>query len=274
MNVMNSVKLTALFATLVALFAGLGYLFFGPMGLIMGIVLAGGMNLLSYFYSHKIVTKMHRAKPLERADAPELHDMVERLAEKADVPVPDLYLMESATPNAFATGRNPSNAVVCVTSGLLQGLGEQEVEGVLAHEIAHVKNRDTLIQAAAGTIAGAVSMLAQMLFFSSLDGEARNPAFLIGGMLMAPVAASLLKMAISRSREYTADETAATFTEPHYLASALESIESHVQARPMQNGARGTSHMFIVNPFRGDTLSRLFSTHPPTEERVARLRSM
>jgi heat shock protein HtpX len=214
---------------------------------------------------------MHRARPLEESEAQDLHATVKRLADQAGVPKPDLYLMDSGTPNAFATGRNPDNAIVCVTSGLLEQLSSDEVEGVLAHEMAHISNRDTLIQAVAGTLAGAISLLAQMMFFGLLDDEGGHPAVMIGGMLLAPLAASMVKMAISRSREYTADATAAEYTDPSFLADALRRIESSVSRRPMKNGARGASHMFIINPFRGDRLAKLFSTHPPTEERVQRL---
>jgi len=217
---------------------------------------------------------MYRAKPLDKEQAPELHQTVEQLAEQADIPMPDLYLMDSATPNAFATGRNPEHGVVCVTSGLLQHLSNGEVKGVLAHEIGHIKNRDTLIQAVAGTIAGAISMLAQMLLFSTMDGEARNPLLMIGGIVLAPLAATLIQMAISRSREFSADAAAAQMTSPVNLANALRSIESAVEQRPMKNGSRGTAHMFIINPFRGDSLAKLFSTHPPTDERIQKLEAM
>lgn len=270
-RLLNTARLTSLFAVLIALFGILGYLFYGFSGMIMGLVFASAMNIVTYFYSDKMVVKMYRATPLERSQAPEIHDRVKRLAQDANIPTPSLYLMNSDTPNAFATGRNPERGVVCVTAGLLNHLSTEEVEGVLAHEIAHIKNRDTLIQAVAGTVGGAISVLAQMLWFSTLSGENRNPALAFGGMLLAPIAASMVKMAISRSREYTADSTAATLTHPHYLAGALRSIESSVSRRPMQHGPRGTSHMFIINPFRGDALSKLFSTHPPTEERIRRL---
>lgn len=270
-RLLNTARLTTLFAILIALFGVIGYLFYGTTGMLMGLLFAGAMNIVTYFYSDKMVVKMYRAKPLAQSDAPDLHERVERLAADADIPKPRLYLMQSDTPNAFATGRNPEKGVVCVTSGLLNHLSTDEVEGVLAHEIGHIKNRDTLIQAVAGTVAGAISVLAQMMWFSTLSGENRNPALMFGGVLLAPFAASMVKMAISRSREYTADRTAATLADPQYLASALRSIESAVSRRPMQQGPRGTSHMFIINPFRGDALSRLFSTHPPTEERIQRL---
>ncbi len=274
MRLLRTVRLTVLFAILVAVFGTVGYYFMGSTGLVLGLGLAGAMNIASYWYSDRIVLRMHRAQPLDPDQHADIHGTVAELARTADIPVPDLYVMESETPNAFATGRSPSNGVVCVTTGLLRHLDSQEVEGVLAHEIGHIANRDTLIQAVAGTLAGAVSMLAQLLWFSSLSGENRHPAFMLGGMLLAPFAASLVKAAISRSREYTADATAAQYTDASYLASALQRIEAAASQRPMQSGARGTSHMFIVNPFRGDTLSRLFSTHPPTEERVQRLRQL
>ncbi len=270
-RLLNTARLTTLFAVLVALFGALGYFFAGTGGMIMGLVFAGAMNVVTYFYSDKMVVKMHKAQPLDKSTAPDLHQTVDRLARDAGIPKPDLYIMKTDTPNAFATGRNPEKGVVCVTSGLLNHLSDSEVEGVLAHELAHIKNRDTLIQTVAGTFAGAISVLAQMMWFSTLSGENRHPAFMFGGMLLAPLAASMIKMAISRSREYTADSTAAQYTDPMHLAGALRSIETAVSRHPMKNGARGTSHMFIINPFRSDALSKLFSTHPPTEERIARL---
>lgn len=270
-RLLNTARLGTLFAVLVALFGALGYLFAGTQGVVMGLVLAGLMNVGTYFYSDRIVTRMYKAQSLDRSDAPQLYDTVERLAGEAGVPMPDLYLVPEETPNAFATGRNPEHGVVCVTNGLLDQLSQKEVEGVLAHEVAHIANRDTLIQAVAGTVAGAISIVAQLLWFSSLSDRNQNPALMFGGMLLAPIAASMVKMAISRSREYTADATAAQYTSPRYLAEALQSIESAVARKPMQHGARGTSHMFIINPFRGDTMAKLFSTHPPTEERIRRL---
>jgi heat shock protein HtpX len=274
MGLIDTIKLSTLFAVLIALFGGIGFFFMGMDGLILGLIVAGIMNIGSYFYSDKLVVKMHRAKPLSEEDHPELHRTVEELAEKAGVPKPDLYIMNTDTPNAFATGRNPKHSIVCVTSGLLTKLNSDEVEGVLAHEIAHVKNRDTLIQAVAGTLAGAISIIAQMMFFSSFGRENRNPALLVAGIIIAPLAASMVKMTISRSREFTADATAANYTDPGYLASALQSIESSVARNPLKNGPRGTSHMFIINPFRQDRLAKLFSTHPPTEERIQRLQEL
>lgn len=273
MGVKNDFKLSMLFAALIALFGGLGYLWTGTTGLVLGLGLALVLNVFSFFYSHKMVVKMYGAQPLDESQR-ELHGMVEELAMKAGIPKPELYLMDSDTPNAFATGRNPEKAVVCVTSGLLQHLSKDEVEGVLAHEVSHIKNRDTLIQSVAGVLGGAISIIAQMLWFSSLDGEARNPVFLIAGMVLAPVAASMIQMAISRTREFVADRSAAEITDPVYLADALRRIEAVVEQRPMKSGARGTSHMFIVNPFRGESLAKLFSTHPPTEERIVRLQAL
>lgn len=272
MGLKNTFRLTALFAVLIAVLGTVGYFFMGWTGLVLGLGFGVATNFVSYFYSDRVVLKMYDARELgsERSD---IRQVVEELSEKAEIPVPDMYVMDSDTPNAFATGRNPENSAVCFTTGLLENLEKDEIEGVLAHEISHIKNRDTLIQAVAGTIAGAISIIAQMMWFSSLD-ENRNPAFMLGGMLMAPLAASLLRMAISRSREYAADTTASKYTDPNNLASALRTIESSVSSRPMRSGPRGTSHMFIVNPFRSDALSRLFSTHPPTDDRVQRLREM
>ncbi len=274
MGIQEKFRLSMLFATLIALLGFMGYLFGGSTGLVVGLVFALGMNFFSYFYSHKMVVKMYGAQPLKREVHGWAHDKVEALAEKSGIPKPEVYLMDQRTPNAFATGRNPDNSIVCVTSGLLDSLDREEVEGVLAHEIAHIKNRDTLIQSIAGVFGGAISLLAQILWFSSLDGEARNPLLMIGGMILAPLAASMVQMAISRSREFLADSSAAEVTDPVYLADALKSIENSVSANPMKSGAKGASHLFIINPFKKDTLSKLFSTHPPTEERIKRLEGM
>lgn len=274
MGLKETFRLSMLFAVLIAIFGAMGYLMGGASGLVIGLVLALGMNFFSYFYSHKMVVRMYGAQPLKKEGHGWIHEKVETLSKKAGIPKPGLYLTEQRVPNAFATGRNPEHGVVCVTRGLLNELDREEVEGVLAHEISHIKNRDTLVQSVAGVLGGAISLLAQMLWFSSLDGEARNPVFMIAGMLLAPMAASLVQMAISRSREFLADKSAASITDPLYLADALKSIESSVSSRPMESGARGTAHLFIINPFKSDALSRMFSTHPPTEERVERLRSM
>lgn len=273
MAALRKIRMAGLFAVLIALFGSIGMFIGGVGGLATGLVMASAMNLGTYYFSDRIVLRMHRARPMDESERSALHSVVERLADEAGLPKPDLYVMESETPNAFATGRNPENAVVCVTTGLLHHLDTEEVEGVLAHELSHIKNRDTLIQAVAGTLAGAVSLVAQFLFFFAADDDV-HPAVLIGTIIFAPLAASILKLAISRSREFTADATAAQYTDPSYLASALRRIEAFASQTPMKRGARGTSHMFIVNPFRGESLSRLFSTHPPTEERVKRLEEM
>lgn len=282
MNLLRGARLAALFALLTALIVGLGWFFMGASGIVLGLLVAGAMNIGSYLYSDRLVVRMTGARELEDGEAPGLREMVAELAEEAGIPEPRLYIMETDTPNAFATGRNPENGVVCVTQGLLRRLSEDEVRGVVAHEMGHIANRDTLVQSVAGTLAGAVSMIAQLLWFSSLDGEARHPAMIFGGMLLAPVAAMMLQTAISRSREFSADRFAAGIVDPSYLADALRSIESSVsqgagrgrgRAR-VAGGNQGMSHLFIINPFRGKKLSRLFSTHPPTDERVRRLREL
>lgn len=273
MNVLRGARLAALFGLLTALFIGLGYAFFGTSGIVMGLLFAGVMNIGSYLYSDRLVVRMTGARELEDGEAPGLREMVAELAEEAGIPEPRLYVQETDTPNAFATGRSPERGVVCVTQGLLRDCSEDEVRGVVAHEMGHIANRDTLVQSIAGTLAGAVSMVAQLLLFSTMDGEEGHPAMLFGGMLLAPLAATMLQTAISRSREYSADRFAADIVDPTYLADALRSIEASVSSRPMQ-GNQGTSHMYIVNPFRGQRMARLFSTHPPTEERISRLEAM
>ncbi|MCJ7450139.1 MAG: zinc metalloprotease HtpX [Candidatus Nanohaloarchaeota archaeon QJJ-9] len=276
MGFLSKIRLTALFAVLVAVFGAVGLYFGGASGMVLGLIVAGAMNFVSYFYSDKMVVKMHRAEALSEEEAPEIHSIVEKLSEKAGIPKPKVYAMDESTPNAFATGRKPSKSIVCVTSGLISNLSKDEVEGVLAHELSHIKNRDTLIQTVAGTLAGAISIIAHFLWFSTFDNDNQNPLFLIGAIVLAPLAASMIKLAISRSREFSADSSASKLTEPEKLASALESIESSVSAsrKPMKRGSEGTSHLYIVNPFRKSGLAKLFSTHPPTEERIERLRSL
>jgi heat shock protein HtpX len=239
------------------------------------------MNFVSYWFSDKIVLAMYRAKPLAEGDAPAVHRIVRSLATKAGIPMPKLYILPSAAPNAFATGRSPQHAAVAVTDGILRIMNETELEGVLAHELSHVLNRDVLISTVAATIAGAISMLANiaqwgMIFGGSRDEEGRstNPIALILTIVLAPLAAMLIQMAVSRSREYQADASGAQLTRnPQGLASALGKLEQasrvvHMDANP------ATAHLFIVNPLTGRSLMNLFMTHPPIQERIARLRSM
>lgn len=251
--------------------------------MMVAFVFAAAMNFGSYWFSDKIVLGMYRAQPLDEYSAPELYRMVRELAQEAQIPVPRLYIIPEDTPNAFATGRNPENAVVAVTEGITRILTPQELRGVIAHEIGHIKNRDILVSSIAATMAGAVMMLANMVKWGAVFGGFRGNDEQDGGgifgalamAILAPIAAMLIQMAISRSREYLADETGATLThsaEP--LARALEKLSVASERIPMHDANPSTAHMFIVNPLTGRSLMNLFSTHPPIEERVRRLRSL
>jgi heat shock protein HtpX len=237
------------------------------------------MNVFSYWFSDKIILKMYRAQEASKAEAPELYEMVRRLARKADLPMPRVYIINQPQPNAFATGRNPEHAAVAVTTGIMRILNVDELEGVLAHELAHVKHRDILIGTVAATIAGAISYLAHMaqwamIFGGSDDDDGGNPFAAIVMMIVAPIAAMLIQMAISRSREYAADAGGARIAgNPRHLAGALKKLESASQQVPMQ-AEPATAHMFIVNPLSGKSMMKLFSTHPPMAERIARLEGM
>jgi len=277
----NQIRTTVLLAGMTALILLIGQLLGGRQGMTIALVLAAGMNFVSYWYSDKIVLRMYRAQEVTPQQAPELYGMVETLARQAALPMPKVYIIPQETPNAFATGRNPSHAVVAVTEGLLKLLAKEEVMGVLAHELGHVKNRDILIGSIAATMAGAIMWLATMARWSAIFGGMGGKHDDEGGMgmiglimmsFLAPMAAMLIQMAISRSREYLADATGAQFAgHPEGLARALEKISSYSHRRPMQ-ASQSTAHMFIVNPLAGGKFSGLFSTHPPVEERVARLR--
>jgi len=251
--------------------------------MLIAFILAMIMNFGSYWFSDKIVLAMYRAKELSRSEAPEIHRMVEELAQHGGLPKPRIYLIPSDTPNAFATGRNPEHAVVAVTNGIVRLLEPEELKGVLAHELGHVKNRDILIGSIAATLAGVVMMLASMARFAAIfgfggsddDDGGGNIFVLILMSILAPLAAMLIQMAISRSREYLADETGARLAgNPRSLASALEKLAYASQRIPMQQASPATAHMFIVNPLRGGGFTRWFSTHPPVEERVRRLRAL
>lgn len=270
-----------LFLTLI--FVGLGY----AIGLVFGapesvalfaLILAGIMNFVAYFYSDKIVLSMTRAKIVDETEYPVLHRIVSKLTISAGLPKPKVAVIRSRVPNAFATGRNPKNSVVAVTTGLLEILNESELEGVISHELSHIKNRDVLIQSVVATIAGAISYLALVGRYSIFFSDERNRnagalAFLLS--LLAPLAAFLIQMAISRSREYEADKSGAAISrKPLSLASALEKIERFVRSGAALNVNPSTSPLWIVNPFRGDSLLELFSTHPPTWKRIERLKAM
>jgi heat shock protein HtpX len=277
----NMMKTTLFLALLTGLFIAVGGLLGGQGGMVMAFGLALVMNFVSYWFSDKIVLAMYGAKPLAESDAPVVHRIVRSLATRAGIPMPKLYLLPSAAPNAFATGRSPQHAAVAVTDGILRIMDEAELEGVLAHELSHVLNRDVLISTVAATIAGAISMLANiaqwgMMFGGSRDEEGRgtNPIALILTIILAPLAAMLIQMAVSRSREYQADASGARLTRnPLGLASALGKLDQASRVVPMDANP-ATAHLFIVNPLTGRSLMNLFMTHPPIQERVARLRSM
>jgi heat shock protein HtpX len=245
------------------------------------LTVAGAMNFVSYWWSDKIALRMHHAEEIKEGEAPKLYQIVQNLAQKAGIPMPRVYMSPTESPNAFATGRNPQHAAVCVTAGLMNLLDYDEIEGVIAHELGHVQHRDTLITTVAATLAGALSMLTRFGMFggrhSSSDGRRRggNPLLSLIAIIVAPLAASLIQMAISRSREFLADEAAARFSgKPLALASALRKISSWSQRVPMEFGSPATAHLFILNPFSARGLASLFSTHPSTEERIARLEAM
>ncbi len=277
---MNTMKAWLLMGGLTVLLVMLGRVLFGPSGAMMFFVIAMALNFFSYFYSDKIAIKMTKSYPVTRAEAPELYEMIGRLSRRAGIPMPKLYVTPSAQPNAFATGRNPANAAVAVTEGIMRLLTRTEVEGVLAHELAHIKNRDVLVGTIAAALAGAITMMANAFQWAAIFGMGRDDeggGGLIGGLIMAflaPLAAMVIQMAISRSREYSADATGAQIAgSSEGLANALLKLESAAQRIPMQTNP-ATSHLFIVNPLSGKTMARLFSTHPPIQERVEKLRSM
>ena len=277
---MNYMRTAMLLALLTALFVVVGFAIGGQTGMIIAFVIAAGMNFIGYWNADKIVLRMNNAQEIDERTAPELFDIVRQLAANANLPMPKVYLIHEDQPNAFATGRNPENAAVAATSGLLQSLSREEVAGVMAHELAHVQNRDTLIMTIAATIGGAISMLAQFGLFFGGGRNNGSPFGFIGIILMvilAPIAAGLIQMAISRSREYKADQLGAEICQrPLWLASALEKIAG--AAKRIQNDRAernpATAHMFIINPLAGLRMDSLFSTHPPTEERISRLRAM
>jgi heat shock protein HtpX len=279
---MNRIKSVMLLATLTALILWVGQALGGQSGLMLGLIFAAVMNVGAYWWSDQIVLRMYGAQEVSPAQAPALWSMVSELAQRANLPMPRVYIIPEQAPNAFATGRNPANAAVAVTAGLLDMLDRQELAGVLAHELSHVKHRDTLIMTIAGSLAGAMSMIANMAMWSALlgggnddDDGAVNPIGGLLGVLIAPLAASLIQMAISRSREFMADEESAHLTrQPLALARALSKLEAWKERLPMHAGSPATAHLFIVNPFTGRGLSNLFSTHPATQERIERLQTM
>jgi heat shock protein HtpX len=279
---MNYVKTAMLLAGLTALFMGVGYLIGGAGGAMIALVVAAGMNIFTYWNSDKMVLSMAGAQEVDARTAPDLYNMVAELAARAQMPMPKVYMMDEAQPNAFATGRNPENAAVAVTTGLLERLSREEVAGVVAHELAHIKNHDTLIMTITATIAGAISMLAQfgMFFGGNRDSNGGGGMGIIGTLAMvilAPIAAMLVQMAISRTREYSADKLGAQICgQPVWLASALAKISNAAHAIPNERAERdpGMAHMFIINPLSGERMDNLFSTHPATENRIAALQKL
>ncbi|HET6568278.1 MAG TPA: zinc metalloprotease HtpX [Rhodothermales bacterium] len=273
----NGLRTAALMAVLITLFALIGQALGGRQGLILAFLFAVAMNFGSYWFSDKIVLAMYRAREVGPDEAPELHQMIDRLRQSAGLPMPRVFIIPSDQPNAFATGRNPSHAAVAVTSGIVRLLNPEELEGVLSHELAHVKNRDILTSSIAATIASAITVLSRFaLFFGGGSRDRDNVFSALLMLILAPIAAMLIQMAISRSREFAADHDGAEISgHPRALASALQRLESGVEQIPMRANP-STAHMFIVNPFAGamSGLRALFSTHPPTEERVARLLEM
>ncbi|MCG6893810.1 MAG: zinc metalloprotease HtpX [Desulfobacteraceae bacterium] len=276
----NRIRTAVLLAVLTAFILWVGQLLGGRQGLVIALVLAAGMNFFSYWFSHRMVLSMYRAKPVTPSDAPELYAMVESLSQQAQLPMPSVYRIPQDAPNAFATGRNPEHAVIAVTDGLLRSMEREEIRGVLAHEMAHIQNRDMLIGSIAATMAGAVMVLASMARWSAFfgggtadDEEGALGWFgLIAMSILAPLAAALIQMAISRSREYLADSTGARLAGgSEGLARALEKLGAYSRRIPM-NANPSTAHMFIVNPLAGGSIAKLFSTHPPLDERVRRLR--
>jgi heat shock protein HtpX len=278
---MNYLRTAILLAGLTALFMAVGYLIGGQAGMMIALVVAAAMNLFSYWNSDKLVLSMHGAQEVDARAAPDLYALVQQLAGRAGLPMPRVYLMDNPQPNAFATGRDPEHAAVAVTAGLLQTLSRDEVAGVIAHELAHIKNRDTLIMTITATIAGAISMLAQFgMFFGGSNRENQGGMGVIGSILMvilAPIAAMLVQMAISRTREYAADRMGAEISgNPMGLASALARISNTAHQVENDTAERNpaTAHLFIINPLSGHRMDNLFSTHPATENRIAALQEL
>ncbi|MBK6662243.1 MAG: zinc metalloprotease HtpX [Thermoflexaceae bacterium] len=277
---MNVLKTTVLLAALTGLLVAVGGLIGGTSGMIMFLVLAGAMNFFAYWFSDKMALRMAGAHEVTEAQEPHLYAMVREVAQLSKMPMPRVFVIQNESPNAFATGRNPEHAVVAVTTGIRRILTDRELRGVLGHEMGHVKNRDILTSSIVATIAGAISLIAQMLMFSSLFGgrdENRNPLMTLVVILIAPLAATLIQLGISRQREYAADETGADVTgDPEALASALEKLQRGVAMRPMEETPvqEAVSALYIVKPFGGGQgMANLFSTHPPLEERIRRLRA-
>ena len=278
---MNNIKTLVLLMTLTLILVWAGGAMAGKQGMTIALIFALAMNFFAYWFSDKIVLKMYKAREVNESEAPDLYNIVRMLSQKAEMPMPKVYMIDEEQPNAFATGRNPKHAAVAVTTGIMRILSREELQGVIGHELAHVRNRDILISTIAATIAGAISYLAQMAQWAMIfggnrgdDEEGGSPVAAFVMMIVGPIAAMIVQMAISRSREYAADKGGAEIAgNPRYLAGALRKLHTasqkiHMDANP------STSHMFIVNPLSGGGILKLFSTHPPIEERIARLESM
>ncbi len=277
----NWVKTAMLMAAIMALFGIVGGMLGGQQGMLLALLFGGAMNVFSYWFSDKMVLKMYNAREVDETSAPQFYGMVRGLAQRANLPMPRVYIIDEQQPNAFATGRNPEHAAVAATTGILQLLSASELRGVMAHELAHVAHRDILISTVSATMAGAISALANFaMFFGGRGGDGRpaNPIASIAVALLAPLAASLIQMAISRAREYEADRGGAEISgDPHALADALGKIQMYAEGRIPLAPAEAhpeTAQMMILNPLSGGGIRALFSTHPPTEERIARLRVM
>ena len=277
---MNVIRTGMLLAFMTALFMGVGYLIGGSGGMMIAFLVAAGMNMFSYWNSDKMVLRMHHAVEIDERNAPEYYAIVRDLAARAELPMPKVYLIQNPQPNAFATGRNPQNAAVAATTGLLERLSREEVAGVMAHELAHIQHRDTLTMTITATLAGAISMLGNFAFFLGGNRENNNPLGLIGvlvAVIVAPLAAMIVQMAISRTREYAADRRGAEICDnPLWLASALDKIARGAKQIVNEDAERtpATAHMFIINPLNGQRMDNLFSTHPDTDNRIAALQAM
>ena len=273
----NWLKTAILMAGIVALLGAVGLALGGQGGMLIGLLIAGGMNFFAYWNSDTMVLRMYDAQQVDESSAPMLYRMVAELARNADIPMPKVYIAQQDQPNAFATGRSPEHAAVCATTGIMRMLSERELRGVMAHELAHIKHRDTLISTISATVAGAISMLAQFGMFFGGNRENRNPILGLLVMILAPMAAMLIQMAISRAREFEADRGGAEISrDPEALASALQKIHNYAHQIPNDTAAQHpeTAQMMIINPLSAEGISGLFSTHPNTEERIARLMSM
>lgn len=277
---LNNAKILGLLSVLTGAFLTVGYFIGGTSGMIIGLVFAGIMNFGSYWFSDSIVLKVYHAEKVERSDRPELHDAVENLAGEAGIPVPELYISDMDVPNAFATGRNPEHGVVCVTKGLLRDLEQEEVEGVIAHELAHIKNRDTLINAVVATIAGAIAILAEMVFWGALFSGRDEEGELLSAlafMILTPLIAMIIRTAISRKMEFRADSDAVEIhRNKEGLSSALRKISSANERKNAQHKSKveeAGANLFIYNPFSSEKITRFFSTHPPLEDRLENIES-